>query len=329
MDDGGTVRSSAEARSPTRCDAEAYTLIMGTSETSVTTSTGITWLNGSAWRDDEPPPADAMVLHDRGFVLGDGLFETILLRRGLPVMWREHIDRLARTAEVLHFPVGEELEGDTRAATEAVVELADGAARERGTLRITLTRGSGTAYGLDAPEQPSPTLMVRLTGATRRSRQPAARETAWIVDQPRIDPHNLLSGHKTTSSMWRVLAHETARKQGADLALMKTIDGDVGEADTACLFAVRSGEVITPPLDRGILPSTTRQFVLAELEANGRPWSERRLLPDEVTSADELILTSSVTGIRPLSAVDGHPLPEDAPVALWLDERYEALPGGF
>jgi branched-chain amino acid aminotransferase len=270
-----------------------------------------------------------MVLHDRGFVLGDGLFETLVLRDGLPVMWREHIGRLMRTAGVLHFPLRDDFERDARTATEAVVELSDRGPRDRGTLRITLTRGSGTSYGLDAPEDFSPTLMVRLTAATRRSRRPADRETAWIVDQPRIDPANLLSGHKTTSSMWRVLAHETARSRGADLALMKTIDGDVGEADTACLFIVRNGEVLTPPLDRGILPSTTREFIVAQLGAEGRPWREQRLLPHDLGGADEVILSSSVTGIRPLRAVDAQLLPEATPVAEWLDERYEALAGRF
>jgi len=294
-----------------------------------TKKVGYTWLNGFAWRDGEAPPADAAVLHDRGFVLGDGLFETLALRRGLPVMWREHIERLSRTAAVLHFPLPEGFAHDARTATAALAELADEASHHRGTLRITVTRGSGTSYGLDAPEELSPTLMVRLTGATRRSRAPEDRETAWIVDQPRIDPNNLLSGHKTTSSMWRVLAHESARHRGADLALMKTIDGDVGEADTACVFAVLAGEVVTPPLDRGILPSTTREFIIAELEANERPWHERRLFPADFVDADEVILSSSVTGIRPLGAVDGQRLPEAAPVAEWLDERYEALEGRF
>jgi branched-chain amino acid aminotransferase len=172
-------------------------------------------------------------------------------------------------------------------------------------------------------------MMLRLTPAKPRSRAAADRETAWIVDQPRIDPNNLLSGHKTTSSMWRVLAHETARNHGADLALMMTIDGDVAEADTACLFAVIDDVVVTPPLDRGILPSTTRAFIIAALEGAGRRWEERRLLPEELGNASEVILSSSVTGVRALAAIDGHSLDAAAPVAEWLDERYEALEGSF
>lgn len=292
-------------------------------------SAGATWLNGHAWRDGEAPPADAAMLHDRGFMLGDGLFETLVVRRGLPVLWREHLERLTATAEVLHFPVPDNFPGNARAGVEALLELAADATHERGTLRITVTRGTATSYGLDAPEALAPTMMLRLTPAKRHGRASADRETAWIVDQPRIDPNNLLSGHKTTSSMWRVLAHETARHHGADLALMKTLDGDVAEADTASVFAVMDDLVVTPPLDRGILPSTTRAFIIAELAANGRRCEERRLLPEELTEASEVFLSSSVTGVRALAAINGHSLPQAAPVAEWLDERYETLEGGF
>ena len=67
----------------------SYTQTMG----SHGQSAGATWLNGHAWRDGEAPPVEAAMLHDRGFVLGDGLFETLVVRRGLPVLWRQHLDR--------------------------------------------------------------------------------------------------------------------------------------------------------------------------------------------------------------------------------------------
>ena len=296
---------------------------------SIVKTVGVTWLNGDIWRDGDTLPAAATVLQDRGFVLGDGLFETLLVRDGAPILWREHIDRLAATGSTFHFPLAADFAEHTRSAAQAVLELAEPRSLERGTLRVTVTRGAGTAFGLDAPDQPSPTLMFRLTAAKRKSRLYDDRETAWIVDQPRIDPGSLLSGHKTTSSMWRVLAHETARTHGADLALLKTLDGDIGEADTASFFVVIDETVVTPPLDRGILPSTTRAFTLAELEAAGRRFEVRLVRPSDLDGAGEVFLTSSVTGIRALGAVDGRRLSENAPVSEWLDAAYESLPGGF
>ena len=115
------------------------------------------------------------------------------------------------TAAALLFPLPEGLPATGRRALDELLPLVEGAG-ERGTLRITVTRGPGTGYGLETPANPQSTVMVRLTPASPRDRRLAARETAWIVDQPRIDPGNKLSGHKTTSSMWRVLAHQMARR---------------------------------------------------------------------------------------------------------------------
>ena len=290
---------------------------------------GATWLNGDAWLDGETPPASAMVLHDRGFVLGDGLFETLAVRDGKPVLWHEHINRMVATGAAVHFPVPDDIDETAAAAARVLLPLADPTIAHSGTLRITITRGSGTAYGLDAGVAPELTILVRLTPSHRRPRSLETRETAWIVDQPRIDPANLLSGHKTTSSMWRVLAHEMARQQGADLALLMTTEGDVAEADTASFFAVIDEVVVTPPLSRGILPSTTRAFALAELEAAGKPHEARLIQPAELDTATEIFITSSVSGVRPLGAVNGRRLPDAAPVCDWLHERYEALGGGF
>jgi len=296
---------------------------------SSTAARGATWLNGDAWPDGETPPASAMVLHDRGFVLGDGLFETLAMRDGKPVLWRPHIDRMVATGAVVHFPVPADIDETAAAAVRVLLPMVDPGIARCGTLRITVTRGSGTAYGLDAGATPELTVLVRLMPSHRRQRTLETRETAWIVDQPRIDPGSLLSGHKTTSSMWRVLAHETARQQGADLALLMTTEGDIGEADTASVFAVIGGVVVTPPLSRGILPSTTRAFALAALDAAGKPYEERQIQPAELDTASEIFISSSVNGVRPLGAVNGRRLPDAAPVCDWLHERYEALGGGF
>ena len=296
---------------------------------SVVTTGGVTWLNGDIWRDGETPAAGATLFQDRGFVLGDGLFETLVVRRGQPVLWREHIDRLLATGTVFHFPLPVDFPEYAQKAAKVLLEYANEPSLQLGTLRITVTRGPGTTFGLDAPNEPSPTLMLRLTPTNRKSRAYPDRETAWIVDQPRIDTNSLLSGHKTTSSMWRILAHETARHHGADLALMKTLEGDIGEADTASLFAVIDEIIVTPPLNRGILPSTTRAFVIAELEAATRGLEERLIFPDDLDHAAEVFLTSSVAGIRALGAIDGRRLPEAVPVSKWLDANYEAVDGHF
>ena len=283
---------------------------------------GATWLDGMAWRDDETPPDVARLLLDRGLLLGDGLFETVAVRNDRPVLLTEHLQRLEASAAALGFPLPSGFENRVAEALRDLVGRIPG--HSLCALRITVTRGGGTEFGLDPPAEPRPTLLVRLTPVPDGAHPPA---TAWIVDWPRTDPGEVLSGHKTTSSLWRIMAHQSARSHGATLAIITTIDGDIAEADTASVFAVIGGVIVTPPLSRGILAGTVRAFCLQELEAARRAFEERILQREELETASEVFVTSSVSSIHPLRAIQGRALPQAAPVADWLRERYEALPG--
>jgi branched-chain amino acid aminotransferase len=283
---------------------------------------GATWLDGTAWRDDQVPPQVARILLDRGMLLGDGLFETVAVRNDRTVLLVEHLQRLAASASALRFPLPPDFQNQATKAARDLVGLIPG--HELCALRITVTRGGGTEFGLDPPAEPHPTLLLRLTPVPDGTHSEAR---AWIVDWPRTDPAEVLSGHKTTSSMWRIMAHQAARRHGANLAVLTTIDGDIAEADTASVFAVIGSTIVTPPLSRGILAGTVRAFCLQELEAARRPREERILLREELETASEVFVTSSVSSIRPLVTIQGRALPQAAPVADWLRKRYEALPG--
>ena len=283
---------------------------------------GATWLDGTAWRDDETPPDVVRMLLDRGLLLGDGLFETVAVRMDRPVLLAEHVQRLEASAAALGFPLPPEFESQVGEALRDLVGLIPG--HELCALRITATRGGGTEFGLDPPAEPHPTSLIRLIPVPDGTHPQAE---AWIVDWPRTDPDEVLSGHKTTSSLWRIMAHQSARSHGANLAIITTIDGDIAEADTASVFAVIGGVIVTPPLSRGILAGTVRAFCLQELEAAGRPVEERILPREELETAGEIFVTSSVSSIRPLRTIQGRALPQATPVADWLRERYEALPG--
>jgi branched-chain amino acid aminotransferase len=283
---------------------------------------GATWLDGKAWRDDQSAPDVARILFDRGLVLGDGLFETVAVRAGKPVLLSEHLSRLEESASALDFPLPSGFEDQALAAIRELVSLIPG--HRLCALRLTVTRGGGTEFGLEPPEDPIPTFLVRLTPVPDGPHIP---ETAWIVDWPQTQPADPLSGHKTTSSMWRIMAHQAARSHGADLAIITTVDGDIAEAASASVFAVIDGVTVTPPLWRGILAGTVRAFCLQELGAAGRPCKEQMLQRADLETATEVFVTSSVSSIRPLRAIQGLPLPEATPVADWLRDLYDALPG--
>lgn len=283
--------------------------------------TGANWWNGETWRDDEVEPGPGSLAADRGLILGDGLYETLRLRDGRPVLFHAHLDRMEETAAALEFPLPA---GFRRAVAEAIDVLHPRLDEPpMAWLRITVTRGVAPP-GVGPPANPRPALLVRMVGVEP---QPLAPLRAWVVDRPRTDPQDPLAGRKTISCMRFVLANQAARRHGADIAILRTVEGDLAEADTASVFAVREGTVVTPPLSRGILPSTTRHWILERLRQEGRPATERRLELEELEDASEVFISSSVVGIRPLSAVQDHTLPDEVPVCSALSEGYEELPG--
>ena len=243
------------------------------------------WLDG-ALVDEEAARVSA---RDHGFLVGDGVFETLRVYAGEPFDLEEHLARLAESAAAM----GLELGGHdlARAARDVLEENALADAR----MRITVTSGGGPA-GLARGDGP-PTVLVVAAPLT-----PWPPTSSAIVSRVRRDEHSPLAGVKTISLAESVVALSEARAAGADEALLLNLAGDVCEATTANVFAVRDGVPVTPPLDSGCLAGITREHVLA---LGGE---ERALGPEDVRGADEAFLTSSTREVQPLVAIDGRPV---------------------
>jgi branched-chain amino acid aminotransferase len=277
------------------------------------------WWGGAARGDDEVPLAA-----DRALLLGDGLFETVLVVGGRAARLSAHLARLARSAERFAIPLPDSLAATLAAAVPALCDRERRPAR--GVLRVTVSRGAGR--GLAVPAGP-PGLVVSFSPLPAApAGEPAPPASAVILDAPRVDPRDPLAGHKVVSAMHRVEARRAANAAGADVALLTTVDGDVCEADAANLFVVLDGVVVTPPLDRGVLPGITRRACLDALARAGRPSAERRLARNEIAGASESFLTSSLGGVRPLRRVGATDVPAPGPVARWLARCVEESASG-
>ena len=118
---------------------------------------------------------------------------------------------------------------------------------------------------------------------------------------------------KTTSRADYVYARIEARRAGADDALFLTVSGHLSESTTANVFLVRRAadgvtELATPALDCAILPGTTRSWLLRWASSVGLRPVEGWLTPDELATADEAFVCSSVAGILPVTRFNGHPI---------------------
>jgi branched-chain amino acid aminotransferase/4-amino-4-deoxychorismate lyase len=220
--------------------------------------------------------------NDRGLLLGDGLFETLLAVDGNVPHLAAHLDRMAAGCAVLDLPF------DRAEAERRVRAAAPGEGRF--AVRLTLTAGSG-GRGLDRPTVPLPRLF-----ATSAPSAPVTTPASAIVAATRRNEGSPAARLKTLSYLDNVLARAEAVAAGADEAVMLNNRGEIACAGAANLFWVESGKLFTPRLDCGVLAGITRARVMA-LEAV----EEVAVGVEALDRAEAVFLTNSLIGVRPLS----------------------------
>lgn len=236
--------------------------------------------------------ATALLPNDRGFTLGDGLFETIKAKNGVPLRLDAHWQRLSDGAALLRLI----LPFDQDRLTRSIGEVLAANALTDGVLRLTVSRGPG-ARGLLPPHPSHPTVMISASLLPL----PPGPARVIITRSIRRDETSPLSRCKSLSYLGNVLARIEADERGGDDALLLNGYGRVAESSVANLFAVLAdGAVVTPPLGEGALPGVRRQDLLRTLHAQERPLTE-----DDLRHAREIFLTSALS-IRAVVAVDGH-----------------------
>jgi branched-chain amino acid aminotransferase len=256
--------------------------------------TGTVWLDGRlvAAAEARIDPAD------RGFLLGDGLFETMRARAGAVLRLNAHLARLRAGVTVLRIaPLPPD--ADIAAALDATLR-ANGLADA--VLRLTVTRGPA-GRGLPPPADARPTVLV--TAAP----PPASPDPARVViaRTTRRNENSPLCAVKSLNRLDDVLARVDAAERGADDALLLNNAGRLVESTVANLFAVIGGELVTPPLSDGALPGTVRAALIA-----GHGVVERPLTEADFAAADEAFLTNAL-GLRPVIACDGRPVGDGVP----------------
>jgi len=249
------------------------------------------------------PEADAVVpLNDRGFLLGDGLFETARVAQGRPFRLAQHLERLARGADFLKIKLPFSAKEIQRFAGELLGknELPDA------TLRVTLTRGAGTrGYSTQGADQP--TLAMTLHPLPPQN---ADEPLQWrlVTSSFRIPASDALSSFKSTSKLLNVLARAEAEEKGADEALLLNTNGEVAETAGGNLFWIYHDKICTAPTGRGVLPGITRAVVLEICQALGLATNKRVVKPEQLRNAAGIFVTQSTFGIIPVAAFDGRPV---------------------
>ena len=249
------------------------------------------WLNGRLLASETA----CLNPQDRGFLLGDGVFETL---RGTEHLDR-HLARLRNGAAVLGIDVGWT---DDEIARGAAAVLAGRAA----VLRITLSRGPG-GRGILPAAGAAATLLITSTNLPEIL--PPARVV--IARGTRRNEHSPLSRIKSLNYLDSILARQEAALAGADDAILLNTAGRVAEAAASNLFVSLGGKWVTPPVADGALPGIARALLLEAGFA-----AERRIEEAWLRDATAAFLTSSL-GSRPIASIDGRAMEESKPGPLF------------
>ncbi|HEY3761856.1 MAG TPA: aminodeoxychorismate lyase [Verrucomicrobiae bacterium] len=253
----------------------------------------IVFLNGKF----VPQSRATVSVFDRGFLYGDGLFETMRVVGGNPFRWREHWARLSAGAKFLKI----RLPYNQAVALRHVIALIRKNKMPDSILRLSVSRGIGVR-GYSPKGATRPTLVMTLHEAPKI----AGQLVQWklVTSSFRLPAGERLARYKTANKLPQVLARAEADAAGANEALLLNTDGFVVEGASSNLFWIEGRTVCTPPVAGGILSGVTREVVR---EICGRlkiSFREKNIRPKDLKRAGGVFLTLSTLGVVEAVSLD-------------------------
>jgi branched-chain amino acid aminotransferase len=254
--------------------------------------------------------ADARVsVFDRGFLYGDSVFEVYRTYGGVPFAERAHLERLARSAELLMIPMPvslEQLAGEVHATLDA-------AGKGPWYVRVVITRGSGPlTYDPSTATAPLRVIIVAPLNVPPAEHYEVGIAVALLsASRPTDDAR--AAGAKASNYLANLLAVHEAKQKGAQEALMLGKHGQILEGASSNLFIVKDGRVRTPEPQPGILVGITRASVLQAARREGIVVEEGEIRPEDLFCADEAFITSSIREVMPVVSAEGHAIGSGTP----------------
>jgi len=265
------------------------------------------WLNGKL----VPGKNAAVNVFDRGLQYGYGFFETIRVDDGRIGYLSEHLDRFNRAWTALfNTPVPDVHWGEIIQQTLAANRLEKGVA----VVKILATAGIRDKPSYDHSLMVSARSYIhRLEGKSDQGQH------LMIYPEPRQTP---MAGYKTLNYLYYLLAGRWARESGGDEAVILNPDGSVSETNTANILVIRCTKVLKT-VSPHALPGVMEKSVCRYLKQKGYQIREEKIQPEDLFSADGILLTNSLMGVVPALSLNGNKLQE--PSDLWREINQEVL----
>ncbi len=248
------------------------------------------------------PLVDARVsITDRGFIYGDGVFETMRAYGGQVFRIEEHLQRLDRSAQAIFL----ELPESTAKLQGIVNETLRKNSFTNAIVRIQVTRGENIhPVTMSKGNPPTLTITVQPYEALPENFYREGVTVALIPDSaPRIPGLN--QQIKSTNFLPHIMVRKLAQQQGAWDGIMLDSQGHICDASTSNVFMVHANHLKTPPLNEYVLAGITRKEVIRLASEQNLPCTEVNLTANDLKQADEVFLTNTGIEVLPVVEVDG------------------------
>jgi branched-chain amino acid aminotransferase len=244
-------------------------------------------------------------IFDHGFLYGEGVYETLRTYNAQPFLFERHMRRLRNSAGMLALDIPlTDTQIDARfRETMRVAGLGEDGGREA-YIRILVTRGIGELT-YDPAATPTPSIVVIVKPNVDPPLEAFERGVkVSLVGIVRNHPATVNPLIKSNSLLNNALAMQEALRRGAFEGVMRNYKGELAECTQSNLFIVKDGAALTPPVEAGLLPGITREFLFEIGATSGIPVRETVLRDEDLLNADESFLTSTTRELVPIVQVD-------------------------
>jgi D-alanine transaminase len=254
---------------------------------------------------------------DRGFLFGDGVYEVIPVYNLQPFRLDEHLNRFLRNLDAVAISIDI---GSLKPIIYELIERNKPSAEQ--FVYLQATRGPSLSRDLKIPGHCEPTLFAFCMPLPDRQDEFMNGISTITVEDLRWGRCDI----KSINLLPNILMRKKAEDMGASEAIFIR-DRLALEGTSSNLFMVKGNVLYTPPLSNYLLGGITREVVLELAHANGIQALERDIYEEELAHADELMLTSSIKEIIPITKVNERPINQGAigPVYVRLLNLYRAF----
>ncbi|NQU17544.1 MAG: aminotransferase class IV [Candidatus Saganbacteria bacterium] len=248
-----------------------------------------TYINGKITKKTD------ISIFDRGFLYGDGAFESLRTYKGIPFLLDQHLKRLSETCIILKIPPPKDI-------FNIINKLMRKNHLKEAYIKIIVTRGESKEHGL-SPKKASgkPTLIIICKKIKDLPINTLCK--AIVYKKPRTSW--IGSRLKTLNYLENILAKIAADKALANEALFQDEKGNILEGTVSNVFIVKNGVLITSPLSMPILPGVTRNYIIKLAKKLKIKVFEKNFKKKDLKTADESFITSSGPGIIPINKKAG------------------------